>query len=133
MKALLIDVVNQTITEVEIEHTKEIYNLIGNGCHTFCAPVDFPNRDTLFTDDEALFAENIQGCFSMEGWAYPIVGNAVILGSDEEGDTCDCKSRPDDILEKLIWGNKEAAEMHRDSVLNSVPVVIPINWSDHNE
>ena len=56
MKALLINVVNQTITEVEIEHTKEIYDLIGNGCHTFCAPVDFPNRDTLFTDDEALFA-----------------------------------------------------------------------------
>lgn len=131
MKALLINVVDQTITEVHIEHTKEIYNLIGNGCHTFCAPVDFPNGDTLFTDDEALFAENIEGCFSMEGWAYPIVGNAVILGSDEEGDTCDCKSRPDDILEKLIWGNKEAAEMHRDTALSTPPVII--SWTDSHE
>jgi len=128
MKALLIDVVNQTITEVQIEHTKEIYNLIGNGCHTFCAPVDFPNGDTLFTDDEALLANEVHGCFSMEGWAYPIVGNAVILGSTFDGDVDDCKSRPEDILEKLIWGNKQAAEFHRDHAM-SAPTVI-VDWSD---
>ena len=52
MKALKIDVVNKTITEIEMEHTKEIYEIIGNGCHTFCAPVEFDNQDTLFADDE---------------------------------------------------------------------------------
>ena len=129
MKALLINVVNQTITEVEIDHTKEIYELIGNGCHTFCAPVDFPNGDTLFTDDEALLANEVHGCFSMEGWAYPIVGNAVILGSTPDGDVGDCKSRPDEILETLIWGNKEAAEFHRDNTLGTAPVFI--DWSDN--
>jgi len=131
MKALLIDVVSQTITQVKIEHTKEIYSLIGNGCHTFCAPVDFPNGDTLFTDDEALLHDEIHGCFSLEGWLYPIVGNAVILGCDEEGDVADCKSQPDDILEKIMWGNKEAAEFHRDTAMSQPPVIV--SWSDTYE
>jgi len=131
MKALLINVVNQTITEVEIQHTKEIYALIGNGCHTFCAPVDFPNGDTLFTDDEGLLHDELEGCFALEGWEYPIVGNAVILGSTEDGDVADCKSKPEDILCQIMWGNKEAAEFHRDTALSEPPVIL--SWSDTHE
>ena len=123
MKALKIDVINQTITEVEIKHTNEIYGLIGNGCNLFCAPVDFDNGDTLFSDDEALLHEKVEGCFGMENWMYPLVGNAIVLGSDEDGHICDCKSKPEDLLGKLIWGNKETAEMYRDHAMRQ-PVII---------
>jgi len=128
MKALKIDVVNKTITEIELEHTKEIYQIIGNGCHTFCAPVEFDNLDTLFADDEALLQSNLEGCFMFPDWKYPIVGNAVILGTDYEGDVCDAKSKADDLLELIIFGNKEVAEMHRDNALSQPMVMSFDNW-----
>jgi hypothetical protein len=129
MKALKIDVVNKTITEIQLEHTKEIYEIIGNGCHTFCAPVEFDNQDTIFADDEALLQSELQGCFMFPDWKYPIVGNAVVLGTDYEGDVCDAKSSTDDLLELIIFGNKEVAEMHRDSALSQPMVFSPFdNW-----
>lgn len=129
MKALKIDVVNKTITQIELEHTKEIYDIIGNGCHTFCAPVEFDNQDTLFADDEALLHDELQGCFSFPEWSYPIVGNAVILGTDYDGDVCDAKTKAEDLLETIMFGNKEAAEMHRDSALSQPMVFTSFdNW-----
>jgi hypothetical protein len=129
MKALKIDVVNKTITEVELSHTKELYEIIANGCHTFCAPIEFENSDTLFADDEALLQSNLEGCFMFPDWNYPIVGNAVILGTDEEGDVCDAKSKADELLETIIFGNKEVAEMHRDSALSQPMVFTSFdNW-----
>lgn len=124
MKALLINVADQSVSTIELKHTKELYAHIGNGCHTFCAPVDFPNGDTLFADDEALLQDNLQGCFSLENWKYPIVGNAVILGCTDDGDVADCKSKPDDILCQIMWGNKEAAEIHRDNALSVPPTFV---------
>ena len=50
-KALKIDVVAQTVTEVKIDKYQDIYSQIGNGCNLFCCPVDFENGDTLFADD----------------------------------------------------------------------------------
>jgi hypothetical protein len=129
MKALKIDVVNKTITEIQLEHTKEIYKIVGNGCHTFCAPVEFDNQDTLFADDEALLQSELQGCFMLPDWKYPIVGNAVILGTDYDGDVCDCKTNPEDLLEIIMFGNKEAAEIHRDTALSQPMVFSPFdNW-----
>ena len=70
MKALLINVVEKTITIINIEHTNEIYAHIGNGCTTFCAPVDFPNGDTLFSDDDGLLQDSVYGGFALTGWQH---------------------------------------------------------------
>ena len=56
-------------------------------------------------------------------WNYPIVGNAIILGTDEEGDSIDCKTNPSELLENVIWGNKEASEEYREKALNSMYVI----------
>jgi hypothetical protein len=109
-KAIKIDVVNKTIYEVEIKKDKDIYYHIGNECNLFCCPVEFVNGDVLYADDEALYRQNIEGCFVMESWKYPIVGNAIILGSDEEGDSIDHKSTIKDISEKIVFGSKEIAK-----------------------
>lgn len=123
-KALKIDVVNQTVTSIMIDDINEIYTQIGNGCNLFCCPVEFENGDTLFADDESLLRENVEGCFLMDNWSYAIVGNAIILGTDEEGDSVDCKSSPKDVYKEIIWGDKKVAEEYRKVALNKTPEFI---------
>lgn len=132
MKALKIDVKNQTVTNIELSKdnfSQDVYDAIGNGCHTFCAPFDFSNGDVLFADDEGLLNDNVEGCFALEGFRYPIVGNAIIIGSDCDDDVCDVKTVASDIYEVhgLIWGNKETAESHKEHVINS-PFIIYENY-----
>ena len=124
MKALKIDVVNKSVTTIQIKDYTEIYAAIGNKCETFCCPIDFPNGDTLYADDESLLNENIEGCFMMPDWNYPIVGNAIILGTDEEGESIDCKTSSMDILSEIIFGNKEVAIEYRDYALSKSPMII---------
>ena len=114
MKAIKINVATQTVEEVTIGNDyKEIYSLIGNDCRLFCCPVEFPNGDTLYADDEALLNENLEGCFLLEGFSYPICGNAIILGTDGEGESESAKTTVEEILQQIIFGNKEVAEQHR--------------------
>lgn len=101
MKALKINVEDQTITE--FEHSgdwREIAPLIGNGCRTFTCPIIDDNGDTLYCDDEGLL-KPVKGGFVMPDWSYPIAGNALFLGSDEEGNTCDVKMTCTELKENV--------------------------------
>jgi hypothetical protein len=129
MKALKIDVKNQIVYKIELSKdnfSQEVYDAIGNGCHTFCAPFDFANGDVLFADDTALLNDNVEGCFALSDFRYPIVGNAIIIGSDYDDDVCDVKTKPIDIIEVhgLIWGNKQTAKAHKEYVMNNSPIII---------
>jgi len=123
-KALKIDVVNQTVTNILIDDIDDIYKEIGNGCELFCCPVNFENGDTLYADDESLLRENVEGCFLMPDWAYAIVVNAIILGTDEEGESVDCKYSIMDIYQEIIWGDKLVAEQYRKVALSKKPEFI---------
>lgn len=123
-KALKIDVVNQTVTHILIDDIDDIYKAIGNGCEIFCCPINFDNGDTLYADDESLLRENVEGCFMMSNWNYAIVGNAIILGTDEEGESIDCKYSPMDIYQEIIWGDKLVAEEYRKVALSKTPEFI---------
>jgi hypothetical protein len=124
-KALKIDVVNQTVTNITIDDIDDIYREIGNGCETFCCPINFDNGDTLYADDESLLRENVEGCFMMDSWSYAIVGNAIILGTDfEDGESIDCKYSPMDIYKEIIWGDKNVAEEYRKVALSRKPEFI---------
>jgi hypothetical protein len=124
MKAIKIDVVKQDVYYVEMEKDyHRIYDEIGNGCTLFCCPVEFDNSDALYSDDEGLLHENLEGCFMMEGWRIPLVGNAIILGTDEEGDSTDVASTVEEIKSKIIfWGDKKKAEDYRKIAMNQKPV-----------
>lgn len=124
MKVLKIDVVAKTVTEIELgKGIKNIYAAIGNGCNLFCVPVEFDNGDSIYADDEALLQENVEGAFIMEGWDYPIVGNALIIGVNEEGDSSDCKTSLDDLFSKITFLDKDAAEQRKQDVFNSPKIV----------
>lgn len=123
MKVLKIDVVAKTVTEIELEKgIKNIYAAIGNGCNLFCVPVEFDNGDCLFADDEALLQENVEGAFIMEGWSFPIVGNALVIGTNYEGDSTDAKTTID-LFSKITFLDKDAAEQRKQDVFNSPKIV----------
>lgn len=125
-KALKIDVVNQTVTDITInDEIEDIYAQIGNGCELFCCPINFDNGDTLYADDESLLRENVEGCFMMDSWSYAIVGNAIILGTNfEDGESIDCKYTAEEVYNAIIWGDKAVAEEYRKTALSKTPEFI---------
>jgi hypothetical protein len=67
-----------------------IYDAIGNECTTFWCTVSFENEDTIYADDDILLhTDRIKGGFIMENWRVPLLGNAIILGTDKEGNSVD--------------------------------------------
>jgi len=117
MKALKIDVTTKKVYEIEIVDWTDIAPSIGNGCTTFCAPYEFENMDTLYSDDEGLLHNVMIGGFKIPSWNVPLVGNAIILGSDDEGDSQDYKSSIDKITSLISWFSPEFSETYRDSVM----------------
>ena len=106
MKAIKINTDVQKIEIVEIANWKEIAPAIGNGCTTFCCPVSFDNLDTIYADDDGLF-NDYKGGFMLEGWAYPIVGNAIVLGTNNRGSSIDAKSTIEELERAIIWVSED--------------------------
>lgn len=123
-KSILIDVVNQTVSETTINHYKEIYHAIGNGCSTFDCPYQFDNGDTLYVDDEGLLHDEVHGCFMLDGWSIPCVGNAIIQGTNDEGESVDCKSTIEEIQKQIKFFSKHIAIAWRDAALSNGAQVI---------
>ena len=90
-KAIKIDSENQKLEYITIgDDYREISSAIGNNCGLFtCIYLD--DEDAMYCDDDSLLRpSDIKGGFLIEGWNTPIVGNAIILGTDEDGDSSDC-------------------------------------------
>ena len=117
MKAIKIDVEKQSVYEITLgDDYKEIYPHIGNGCGLFSIPVTFENGDSLYADDEGLLHPEMIGGFLMPNWITPIVGNAIILGADDEGESIDYKSNIEHISNQISWLSKNKAELFKKSV-----------------
>ena len=123
MKALFIDVINETITETTIGNYKEIYQKIANDCSIFTCPVEFENSDIIYVDDEGLLKE-VHGGFMMNGWKYPLIGNAIILGADDEGESIDYASDVEEIKKQIIFCSKEYANAWKEKALSTPPTII---------
>jgi hypothetical protein len=119
-KAIKINVENKTIESIEIsDGIESISKEIGNNCEYFCCPYTFENNDTIYADDESLLRMNdIKGGFKMENWVYPIVGNAIILGTDDEGDSIDYKSDINEIIAKIIFVDKKESKEWAKKVMS---------------
>jgi hypothetical protein len=84
------------------EDFREIYPIIGPNCNTFACPITFDNEDSIYVDDEGMFQDYRNG-FKMQDWAYPILGNGLILGADEEGESVDVKTTIEELKSKIIF------------------------------
>lgn len=123
MKALLIDPATQTVTQIEINNNIDaIYKAMD--CEMFECPVEFPNGDVLYCDEEGkLNREKLIGGFTYpKAWNDIIMNKALVIGTNPRtGDSTDCKSTPAEILNstewgKLAWSPKTLAEKFLDKM-----------------
>lgn len=125
MKAILIDVKSKSVKEITLSSDyKEIYTHIGNGCDCFAVPVQFENADALYVDDEGLLHETIEGGFLLPGFVYPIVGNALIIGTDEEGESVDCKTDAEMIAISIRFLPQDIAQKYAEAARNQKPFMV---------
>ena len=118
IKGLLIDPENQTITEVDvIEDAKKGSHLASIYEHLQCGWVDvgrnclsyLPSepQDDLWFDDEGNFSE-CPYVFQLPG-LVPLVGRALILSYDDEGNSVSHTLTPEDLdvlRASVIWGTR---------------------------
>ena len=116
MKAILINPEERTIRHVSYDGDyKSIYRLIR--CTTFEAVYPFDNGDTLWIDEEGLlkesnFAFNIRA--DNPKFNQTIMGMALVLGTDAEGESVECLSSLDDIKSRINFQGKVAIEHGAD-------------------
>ena len=120
MKAIVINSQNKTIEFLNLNKGLDSINAaIGNNCSCFCCPFIFENDDTIYADDEILLRpDDIHGGFTINGFISPIVGNAIILGTDSEGDSVDALTDIDDVRSKVIFFSKSIAIEYAERVMN---------------
>jgi hypothetical protein len=118
-KAIKINVETKKLEYVELKDDyNDIYNNIGNGCTCFEVPVGFENKDWIYCDEEICFRENdIKGGFMMKNWNYPILNNGIILGTDDDYESVDCKTKIEDL--EIIFIGMETAKKWAKIVLSS--------------
>jgi hypothetical protein len=96
MRAIFIDSNDREVYEARIEGNdfKEIRKLIG--CEIITGGYSFENDDYMYVDDEGLFQSNRNGfIINVPGNSYgeqQLIGNALIVGSDEDGNDRDATS-----------------------------------------
>lgn len=84
----LFNVETKTVSKVEVGDYTTIYPFIGNGCTTFdCVRVN-DKGDTLYVDDEGLMKVNHLFRIKTQYGVATLAGNALLLGSTLDGDSC---------------------------------------------
>jgi hypothetical protein len=78
----------------------------------------------LYVDDEGLLHDDIHGCFILDGWITPCVGNAIILGTNDDGESIDCKSTLEELQKQIKFYPKENAIAWRDAALSNGAQII---------
>jgi hypothetical protein len=98
MKAIKIDSLLNTITEIEIsDDFRDISRNIG--CDLFCVGHVLANGDTLFVDDEGWINTNVTRAFGFAGRI--LAGNGLVLGCDGGGESVNVKSTLEEVR-KLV-------------------------------
>lgn len=107
MKAILIDVTNRSVTEVQIgDDWREISRTIG--CDMFTT-VRLTDTETLFVDDEGLFTD--KDFFHLNGYPQPLAGNGLILGTSLSGESVDTKLFADVVASHISFSSKKESHV----------------------
>ena len=114
MKALFIDPTDETIRFLSYDGDyKSIYRILG--CRTFEAVSPFDNGDTLWIDEEGLlkdsnFAFKIKADDEKKFSWQTVLGKALVLGTDAEGESIECKTTLEDLKSRISFQGKVAIE-----------------------
>ena len=100
MFGYVIDPFNKTVTKVDWDgNYQSIYGHIGADCFDTCR-FTRDNRDCAFVDDEGLFKPD-QAFFLIGEYPTPLAGKALVLGTDEAGDSISPQTFMTDL--KIRW------------------------------
>jgi|TARA_R100001440_G_scaffold6476_1_gene13368 hypothetical protein len=125
MKAILINPKLQTIKEINYSGDyKDIYKL--TECSTFTCVYPFHlNEDVIYLDDEGLLKES-NYCFTFRcdnGHNPPLMGNALIVGTDEQGDSQDIESSIEMIKERVKFLGHQEIDLGNEIKLSPLPTI----------
>ena len=108
MRAYLIDPIKKEISVVNYNGDYQMINKFINCPRGFDAVYGFRNQDTLFVDDEGLLRKENYGFeFTYDnGHTQPLMGKALVLGTDAEGESVAVKSTLEEVASKVNWIGK---------------------------
>ena len=108
MKAYLIDPINKIVSVVDYNGDYQTINKLINSQRGFDAVYGFRNEDTLYVDDEGLLRKENYGFeFTYDnGHTQPLMGKALVLGTDAEGESVAVKSTLEEVASKVKWIGK---------------------------
>ena len=102
MKAILIDVYNKEIREVDYDGTLDFiyFNL---ACKTFDV-VRVDDVNSIFVDDEGLLRQNqLYFEYSGNNGSFQLAGNGLVLGVDDEGNSIPPTLNVEDVKGKVSF------------------------------
>lgn len=131
MKAVLINSTERTVTDVEYSgNWKDIGPLLG--CRLFTVVGGLPDGDDLYCDDEGLLTANEDTTYFMMPWyPAPLVGNALILGVDDEGETIPANHDADFYRSQIDFMNSRAVWLWKELHDSSWPSSQVITYGTH--
>ena len=123
MKAYLIDPINKIVSVVDYNGDYQTINKLINSQRGFDAVYGFRNEDTLYVDDEGLLRKENYGFeFTYDnGHVAPLMGKALVLGTDAEGESVAVKSTLEEVESKIKWVGKVAI-YHGQTGFEIVPI-----------
>lgn len=105
MKAMLIDPVDETVTEID---TPADYYTVREliGCEI--ASATYPRKELprliCWIDDLGLMHDEVAPLWQINGVTSVLAGRGLLLGLDDgEGDHCDCPFSRDDVEHNIRW------------------------------
>lgn len=100
MKAILIDVKEKVVKEVEYSHWTEVRELLD--CDFFTAVTLNEKGDAIYVDDEGLLTLTPESMFfSIEGNPQYLAGNGLVVGIEENGESKEPNVTLEEIQEKV--------------------------------
>jgi hypothetical protein len=103
MKAIKINPCKRTITYIDIDSYGEIKHNLNENCKNFICPMIFETLDTMYVDYYAPINARSQNGFLLDGWNHPVIGNAIIIGTNSIGDLDDIKIDIEHIESKISF------------------------------
>ena len=104
LAAYKINAYSNMLEVVSMSHDfKEINELIGS--NTFTVGKTLENGDTLYVDDEGFLNEGVTRGFLFDGSFF--AGNGLVLGSDDEGESCSVKGKAVDTAMRISFAPED--------------------------
>lgn len=102
MLGIKINVKTKTVDLIDIKKHSlpDVYEQLE--CELIDCPIIFKNNDSLYVDDEGMYAKPIGG-FIIEGYKQVFFGHGLILGTSDEGESEDVKSSLQYITDKVTF------------------------------